>query len=136
MEKIRYSAGFKYQLAEDFPCQVDICPVETIITEYIGLTNTGLLTIKKGYAWDGCSGPTWDDKSNMRAGLIHDALYQLIREKYLSPDYRDDADRELLRFCIKDGMMSFRAWYYYFAVRKFAGFAAAPRNQKKILTAP
>lgn len=134
--QIKYKKGFKYQLAGDFSCQVDIYPEKDIDTEYITLTNTGILTIYEGYCWDGCSGPTWDDKGNMRAGLIHDALYQLIREGHLSQDCRDDADRELLRFCIKDGMMSFRAWYYYFAVRKFAGYAASPRNQKKILTAP
>jgi hypothetical protein len=34
----------------------------------------------KGYAWNGPSGPTLDTRNFMRGSLVHDALYQLMRE--------------------------------------------------------
>ena len=75
MDCISYKKGYKYQLTETYKIKVDIKPLEHILTHFIDLTPEGILIIRKGYAWDGCSGPTWDDETNMRAGLIHDSLY-------------------------------------------------------------
>ena len=136
MNSIKYKAGYKYILAENYSCHIDIYPVMDIVTEYVSLDKFGTLTIKKGFAWDGCSGPTWDDRSNMRGGMIHDGLYGLLREQHLSSAFRDEVDGIFHKALIEDGMNRVRAWYYYNAVRKFAGYAASPRNQKKILTAP
>ena len=49
---------------------------------FIEIGTDGLLTIRKGYAWDGPSGPTIDTKDFMRGSLVHDALYQLLREVF------------------------------------------------------
>ena len=75
------------------------------------------LDINKGYAWDGPRGPTIDTKTNMRASLVHDALYQLMREGLLPQHYRKAADKELYRIMIEDGACKWRAWYYYMGVR-------------------
>jgi hypothetical protein len=88
----------------------------------------GDLIINAGYSWDGCSGPTWDDKTNMRAGLVHDALYQLIREGRLAENHRKFADEELYRICREDGMNFIRAWLYLKAVRNFGAGAARPNT--------
>jgi len=91
---------------------------------FIILRPSGLLHIKSGYAWDGCSGPTWDDDTNMTAGLVHDALYQLIRNDVLPEDpFREMADDMLKKLCLENGMNCMRAWYYHLAVRKFGGAA-------------
>lgn len=126
---------YKYQLVKDFefktgfPCSVNIG--ESIVTEYIRLSrNTGDLHIKNGYCWDGPSGPTYDTKSAMRASLVHDALYQLIRMGLLSPDKRGDADKELYQICLEDGMWKWRAWLWYRAVKKLAKWAAEPGSQE------
>ena len=136
MKKIFYRAGYKYQLAESYSTSVVVCPDEKIETDFIDLDEAGLLTIKAGYAWDGPSGPTRDTKSFMRGSLVHDALYQLMRNNLLPSSCREDADQELHRICIEDGMNRFRAWYVLLGVRKGAGFAAAPKAKKEIRSAP
>lgn len=121
---IKYREGYKYQLAETGVIQTSLRPEEDIVTEYINLTKAGIFTVKKGYAWDGCSGPTRDGKTNMRGGLFHDAGYQLLRMGLLSEDYRHVFDRILKELCLEDGMCSFRAWYYFEGVDHLAAFAA------------
>jgi hypothetical protein len=90
-------------------------------TDFIRLTNKGFLTIRKGYSWDGPSGPTFDTKNFMRGSLVHDVLYQLMRIQILSLQYRDFADKKLREIVIADGMNAFRAAYVYRAVRIFGG---------------
>ena len=136
MKTIRYRSGYKYQLAETYSVSVVIQPDEPIETEYIELSTDGALTIKAGYAWDGPSGPTVDTKSFMRGSLVHDALYQLMRNNHLPSSCRLDADQELHRICREDGMTRFRAWYILWGVRKGAGFAADPKSKKQTHTAP
>ena len=75
------------------------------------------LNVHKGYAWDGASGPTIDDNSNYRASLVHDVLYQCIREGFLDKSFRPIADRVFYDILREDGMPRWRAMYYYAAVR-------------------
>ncbi len=133
---IEYKSGYKYQLAKEYAIRVDIKSTRDIKTEYIELTNDGILTIKKGYCWDGPSGPTIDTKNFMRGSLIHDALYQLIRMKELALRYRISADDELRKICIDDGMSRIRAWWVYTALGFFGESASLPENAKKIEVAP
>lgn len=137
MECIAYKAGYKYQLKADYVIQIDMAPATPIDTEYLGLTLTGTLTIKEGYAWDGPSGPTIDTLNFMRGSLVHDALYQLMREGYLDEDtYREAADRLLQAICREDGMSALRAWTVYEGVRFFGEPAADPANDKPVTRAP
>ena len=109
---------WKYVLHRDYTLQTTITPFVDVNTKYIRLTKDGLLTVKAGYAWDGCSGPTHDDYTNQRAGLVHDALYALIREGWLNRDkWRQPADRLLYDLCREDGMAWLRARAYYRGVR-------------------
>lgn len=133
---IKYRSGYKYQLVEEYSVEVGIRPAAPIDTDYIALNVGGLLTVKKGYAWDGPSGPTFDTKNFMRGSLVHDALYQLMRNELLPADRREAADLELHRLCREDGMSRFRAWYVLLGVRKFADFAATPESRKPVLQAP
>lgn len=132
---MKYKAGYKYQLAEAFVTKVNIYPPQHIGLDFIILGIDGTLMINKGYAWDGCSGPTWDDKTNMRAGLVHDCISQLMREKKLDCGWRETADSDFRRICLEDGMGAFRAWYYWKAVRLF-GESSAKWQESIILTAP
>jgi len=137
MQTIKYQKGYKYRLYEQRITKVAITSENAIVTNYITLSQGGILTIKPGYAWDGASGPTWDDKSNMRASLVHDALYQLMRLELLPQDCKEAADREMQKICIEDGMWQIRAWYYYQGVRHFARKFCSPGHEPyPILTAP
>ena len=133
---MKYKAGYKYQLAKDFKIKTNIHPQSLVHNRYISLTPEGELTTREGYAWDGPSGPTIDTKSFMRGSAAHDALYQLMREDLLSQKWRKEADKELRRICIADGMYRIRAWWVYKGVR-FGGLkSASAENRKKIYEAP
>lgn len=136
MNKIHYRTGYKYQLARDYAVNVAIRPYDTIYTEFVCLNNKGLLVIRSGYAWDGASGPAIDSQNLIRGSLTHDALYQLMREGYLSPSWRRQIDEELRRICLEDGMSKIRAWWVYHAVRIFGGPCADPENKRPIIEAP
>lgn len=86
------------------------------------------LLIKAGYAWDGPSGPTLDTPSFMRGSLVHDVLYQLMRERQIPRSFRRDADQILVDICKQDGMSWIRRRWVYAAVRLFGGKFAKPRN--------
>ena len=134
-EIIAYKAGFKYQLAHDYMFKSPLLGYN-INTRFLKLNESGWLTILTGYAWDGPSGPTVDTKNFMRGSLVHDALYQLIREEKLPQDERFIADKILQMICRQDGMSKLRAWWVFTGVDKFAAGAAAAKNKKKIITAP
>jgi len=136
--QIFYREGFKYQLARDFFIQLpaELKREEPVELPFIYLSEDGHLRVKTGYAWDGPSGLTKDTKTFMRPSLVHDVLYQLIRNGYLEHTARATADDLLRQLCLEDGMSKFRAWYVYRAVKRFAGFAASASNQKKVLVAP
>ena len=149
-KKIKYRKGYKYQLAKDYETKIGIILGYPIITDFICLYATGYLVIKKGYAWDGASGPGIDTKNILRGSLVHDAIYQLIRQG-LNLGFREQADKELKRIFLEDSWeinkkkkfsrtrqkcSEVRAWWVYRAVRGFAKEAALPENRKKILVAP
>ena len=117
--KINYRSGYKYQLVDTVEIFVGIFPDENIVTQFLILTTAGVLIINSGYAWDGPSGPTIDTESGMRASLIHDAIYQLIREDKIDKSYRKTADVLLYEICREDGMPWWRANSWYMGVRAF-----------------
>lgn len=134
--RVAYKAGYKYQIVEDFYVLTNICPPEDIHTKYTSLYKSGLLHIKPGWASDGPSGPTVDTKDFMRGAFIHDAGYEMMRLGLLGPEWREPFDQELIRFCKMDGMSKWRRWRVKVGVRKFAAYAADPKNKKKVLYAP
>jgi hypothetical protein len=137
MDCIYYKRGYKYQLTRAYALQTGLPAPFDIVTEYIDYAADGTMTIRRGYAWDGPSGPALDTADAMRASLVHDAFYQLMREGRLNPAfYRKYADRLLRRLCLEDGMNAARADLWYEALRLAAGAAAAPENDKQEIAAP
>ena len=127
---IFYKSGYKYQLQSDYVHRLphmNLLPyvLNEIETDYLWLGTQGAfndvhmqLIVKRGYAWDGPSGPTIDTKNFMRGSLVHDALYQLMRLGHLDKNvYRIRADRELYSICREDGMCHIRAQVVYWGVR-------------------
>jgi len=123
---------YKYTLYADYRHQTELRPVPPISTGLIALDSAGLLTIKKGYAWDGPSGPTIDTDNFMRGSLVHDALYQLMREQHLGQEHREYADRLLREICLSSGMSEVRAWVVYQGVR----LGGASSTKPDLLQAP
>lgn len=132
---IQYKKGYKYKLQQAVKSQTQIR--DKIAAErslWVVLQENGSLYIADGYAWDGASGPALDTKNIMRASLVHDALYQLIREGALPTSYRKAADQELYRICREDGMWWIRTQWVYWTVRLFGKIAL--KHSGKVHTAP
>lgn len=124
---------YKCQLVKDYSVRTDIQPKEPIDTLFIILTTNGELIIKALYAWDGPSGISIDTKSFMRGSLVHDALYQLMREQNLNyQTHREYADNLLKKLCLEDGMSKFRAWYVHKSVRIFGEKHARPSAEPPV----
>jgi len=100
---MKYRAGYKYQICADEEFRTCLYG-QNITTDYIDLYANGVMIVRKGYAWDGASGPTWDSKNSMRGSLFHDAGYQLMREGVLPLTCKNYFDEEFYRLLIKDGM--------------------------------
>ena len=125
----------KYELAEQYDVQTGVKVDHLVRSDYLLLYQDGRMVIMKGYAWDGPSGPTIDTKNFMRGALVHDALYQLIRNGKLPEDpWRKYADDILRQICKEDGMNCIRAWYVWKSVRLFGhGSVIKPRE---VIVAP
>ena len=124
--------NYKYQLIRDYTISIPITPARFVNTKFIRLTKAGKLTVKIRYAWDGASGPVRDTKTVMRGSLIHDALYQLMREQHLDRRiHRKPADELLRDICLADGMALARARLIYRGVRLGGARAAKPRKKVK-----
>jgi hypothetical protein len=76
-------AVFYYNWARNLP---------TCRWDFILLEQGGILTIKKGYRWDGATNGAPDKDYHHRSSLIHDAIYDLMRMNYLTPDYFELGD--------------------------------------------
>jgi len=114
---IKYRAGYKYQLAESYSCMTPIKPDKAVKEEFFTLSKNGKLWIKRGYAWDGASGPTFDTKSSMRPSLVHDAFCQMMRSRLIDYDKWQDTVNEFFKQqCKEDGMWGIRASIWHAAV--------------------
>ena len=111
--------------------------------DFVQIIEGNRLYIKCGYAWDGPSGPTIDTPSTIRASLVHDALYQLMKEGLLNIKYRkyaDDLFKEILIEDVKEKLAEkggfwkclipvgiLRAHVWHFFVRTCAANRAKPK---------
>lgn len=153
---IHYKAGYKYQFTDDrFPVMLPVPPGDGILlynrhtevypkdgqSEYImvgpflKIWPSGKIRILEGYAWDGPSGPAFDTPNFMTPSMVHDALYQLMRNKVLPLDpYREIADEMMYQMCRERGMCAPRAWWCKRGVRRFGKSSAS--KKRTIYTAP
>ena len=130
-----YKGSYKYVLAEGVAHKTGI-ESGGYSLPHCSINSWGLLTIDAGYAWDGASGPTFDTKSCRRGSLIHDALYQLLRETEFGKNgnrhdtRRYQSDQILRDVCIANGMWKWRANAWFKALRAGGGSSAAVKVRK------
>lgn len=95
----------------------------SIESEFFCLSKLGVLTIKKGYRWDGPSGPTIDTPSFMRSSATHDCFFQMLRMglvcEYERERFFNTANKDLKLISIQDGMLVARASIVKFGVEHF-----------------
>lgn len=153
-DKIRYRAGYKYVLAETYSVPTALRPERAGKTWLVDIHESGILVVRAGFAWDGPSGPALDTRSMMRASLIHDALYYLMRQGALDRRrWREAADKEFRRAYDEDvkvlasrdypgfGLLRrtigrLRKNWTFGAVRLGAYRSATPQGERQIIEAP
>ena len=75
-------------------------------------------------------------KKSKRGYCAHDAIYDLIKNGYLEPFWKEMADDLMHEIHLKDGMFKPAAKIVHKSVVNFADFAIDPTSRMKILTAP
>lgn len=150
---IKYTKGCPYQVSKTIQTIVPIAIEKTITLGFIILEpideKYSRLTLIRGFAWDGPSGPIkiiarllpppfkkMYLKTFMKGSAFHDALYKLIRCGYLKKSDRAPSDIALRQICLQSGMSERRADNAYNFVRLGGGPAADPDNKRKIYEAP
>lgn len=140
---MKFRKGYKNQLTETETLQTEIYPEKDIVTRFITLTTSGLLTIQWGYAWDGASGPTFDDKigwgwfsvkltdTNVPS-CVHDALAQLMRLGLLEQKWLDPVNALLDKMLKARGMTWMRRRIWRRGLWLTAGSFADPKNVKTV----
>lgn len=136
-----------FKLEKDFTSKIPFITSKLAGTKLINnklgyLTNTGLIVIKEGFSWDGCT-PKWAwfdivfgtpdgviDKQTGKpktyyASLMHDFLYQFAPREYVTRKY---ADKVMLAEMAKTGYKP--RYVYYFFIRLFGWYWWIKRKPK------
>jgi hypothetical protein len=129
---LKFRSKYKYQLAADITWQTKIKPVKNAETSRVLLTTEGLIYVREGFAWDGCSGPVIDRPKNMRAGCIHDGLYLLMRAGELDHSFWPKADHEFRLILLESGNPQWLVNMYVKGLQFAKGKAAMVKNRKPV----
>ena len=141
-----YQEGYKNQVYETFSIQTKITPVCPVVTHFISLTLGGKLTISKGYAWDGASGPTLDKEIDLKLfkikltdttvpSCVHDAFAQLMRLELIDRNWLSCVDNLLDQMLKNRGMWWARRRWWMRGLKLTKGSFADPKNRKPVLEA-
>lgn len=116
--KYRTLTLYRYMVMSDYIVQTDIYPPNDLIFDFMELSTTGQLLIKRGYTWDGATGFLIMPRCLLRGSLVHDVFYQLMRLGALDQAAnRILADRVLRKICLEDNTPRFLALFVYLGAR-------------------
>lgn len=124
---------YKYELTETFVRKdIDLGKFDIKISNYIFYdASANTLWIYAGYWWDGPSFLAIDTEDFMASSCVHDAGYQLMREKKLSRRYRKYLDKLLVQMSKEDGMPYWRRFYVYRFVRALGWVNLRPEKTRQ-----
>ena len=127
--KIKYKEiRWRFVLTEEYEHELTFMSLPVTISKPYYKISRNKLLVSNDYAWDGLSGPTVDTKNSRTASLVHDVLYQAIREGVLPYMYRKEADKEFRLILKNNGMFFLRYWYFWAGVRLGGGKHARKRS--------
>lgn len=124
---VKYKKRYQYELLDSFSFSTSFKPPSNVELKYIRIDTDGKITAKPGYAWDGATGAI-DTKSTMKASLLHDICYQLLKLNVIPMRYRKEFDGLYYKTALQNGMFIGRAFYHYAAVRIFGDNALKKRS--------
>ena len=110
---------YKFKVEENFSIELSF-KIPDFEHPYAS-SKDSILFVKKGYAWDGASGPIINTRDTLVASLVHDVLYQAMRLNLIksSKENRKIADKNFFEILKMHGVNSIRRKVWYFAVRLF-----------------
>ena len=110
---------YKFKVEENFSIELPF-KISDFVHPYASLKD-GILSIKRGYAWDGASGPVINTRDTLVASLVHDVLYQAMRLNLIKPNSENKklADKNFFEILKMNGVNSFRSRVWYLAVKLF-----------------
>ena len=110
---------YKFKVEENFSIELPF-KIPDFVHPYASLKD-GILSVKRGYAWDGASGPIINTRDTLVASLVHDVLYQAMRLNLIKPskENRKIADKNFFEILKMNCVNSIRRKVWYFAVRLF-----------------
>ena len=110
---------YKFKVEENFSIELPF-KIPDFEQPYAS-SKDGILSVKKGYAWDGASGPIINTRDTLVASLVHDVLYQAMRLNLIksSKENRKIADKNFFEILKMNGVNSIRRKVWYLAVRIF-----------------
>lgn len=110
---------YKFKVEENFSIELPF-KIPDFVHPYASLKD-GILSVKRGYAWDGASGPVINTRDTLVASLVHDVLYQAMRLNLIksSEENKKIADKNFFEILKMHGVNSIRSKVWYFAVKLF-----------------
>lgn len=109
-DKYRLDSQYKATTrVEGFSVETAACTLEP----------TGRLILKRGFTWNGPSGPAVDTPRTMIPSAIHDCLYGLIEAGDLPNDARKDSDKTYREALRNWGVSGLRRGLHFRGVRLF-----------------
>lgn len=125
-----FKRKYKYLVETDTYIDIDVLfrhlGTRYIISRFYQIRGNCII-VKGGYCWDGATCFP-DIKSIMLPALVHDILYQALREEHLHSKYRQVVDKIFMNVCISQGMNKILAHLVYLAVRLFGKHSAKPEK--------
>ncbi len=100
---------------------------EDITDDHAHLQPDGLLTIRKGFPWDGNSGPCIDCRSSLEASCVHDVLCDWVNTDRLPDCLQPIIDQEYYDLCVVRKMWWRRARMRMLAIRWYMAGKGAKR---------
>ena len=114
--------GVKYSFAADFNHKLSY-EHAAFVMRYVSCRGK-VMIFKRGYGWDGPSGPAYDNPETIIPSAVHDAFYGHFLEYGCTRRERCLADKEYRSMLVAYGYPRWRAWVHYAALR-VAGWHAA-----------
>ncbi len=137
--------SYKFQLFDDLTCETGITIHGTSVQSasepgsdgrpFVTMDAGGTLLIHAWYSWDGPSFIPGHARRMIRGSLVHDALYQLIRDECFPVESRirwtvaREADVLMRRLFIADGTPVILAWFFFAVIRLFGRHFEEPGSK-------
>lgn len=116
MKQIAFVDADKYIVAKEYKDIAPFKPSKAILTSYGVFLTSGEYIIKAGFLFSANS-PAINTFESRRAACVHDFFYSLMKDGHLPRSLRYEVDYLFYNILLEDGMISFRAYYWFQAVR-------------------